>query len=60
VARTDQERLRKIFRRNIPMARSPRHGTILIYGMMKLQQLIKYRRGHWPDRAIGPTVPDGI
>ncbi len=32
----------------------------LIYGMMKLQQLIKDRRGHWPERAIGPTVPDGI
>ena len=27
--------------------------------MMKLQQLIKDRRGHWPERAIGPTVPDG-
>jgi hypothetical protein len=27
---------------------------------MKLQQLIKDRRGHWPERAIGPTVPDGI
>jgi NADH-quinone oxidoreductase subunit B len=32
----------------------------LIYGMMKLQQLIKDRRGHWPERAIGPTVPDGV
>src|SRR5205823_6686474 len=32
----------------------------LIYGMMKLQQLIKDRRGHWPERAIGPTVPAGI
>ena len=32
----------------------------LIYGMMKLQQLIKDRRGHWPERAVGPTVPDGI
>jgi NADH-quinone oxidoreductase subunit B len=29
----------------------------LIYGMMKLQQLVKDRRGHWPDRPIGPTVP---
>jgi len=28
--------------------------------MMKLQQLIKDRRGHWPERAIGPTVPEGI
>jgi NADH-quinone oxidoreductase subunit B len=32
----------------------------LIYGMMKLQQLIKDRRGHWPERAIGPSVPDGV
>jgi NADH-quinone oxidoreductase subunit B len=32
----------------------------LIYGMMKLQQLIKDRRGHWPERSIGPTVPEGV
>jgi NADH-quinone oxidoreductase subunit B len=32
----------------------------LIYGMMKLQQLVKDRRGHWPDRAIGPTVPTDV
>jgi len=32
----------------------------LIYGMMKLQQLVKDRRGHWPERAIGPTVPEGV
>ena len=32
----------------------------LIYGMMKLQQLIKDRRGQWPERAVGPTVPEGI
>jgi NADH-quinone oxidoreductase subunit B len=32
----------------------------LIYGMMKLQQLILDRRGHWPERSIGPTVPAGI
>ena len=32
----------------------------LIYGMMKLQQWIKDRRGHGPERAIGPTVPAGI
>ncbi len=32
----------------------------LIYGMMKLQQLIKERRGHWSERSIGPTVPEGI
>src|SRR5438270_4378245 len=24
----------------------------LIFGMMKLQQLIKDRRGHWPERAV--------
>ena len=29
----------------------------LMYGMMKLQQLVKERRGHWPERSIGPTVP---
>ena len=32
----------------------------LIYGMMRLQQLVLERRGHWPERAIGPTVPDGV
>ena len=32
----------------------------LIYGMMKLQQLVKDRRGHWPERAIGPTVPEQV
>jgi NADH-quinone oxidoreductase subunit B len=32
----------------------------LIYGMMKLQQLIVDRRGHWNERAVGPTVPDGV
>ena len=32
----------------------------LIYGMMKLQQLVKDRRGHWPERPIGPTVPEGV
>jgi NADH-quinone oxidoreductase subunit B len=32
----------------------------LIYGMMKLQQLVKDRRGHWPDRAVGPTVPEDV
>jgi NADH-quinone oxidoreductase subunit B len=32
----------------------------LIFGMMKLQQLVKDRRGHWPERKIGPTVPEGI
>jgi NADH-quinone oxidoreductase subunit B len=29
----------------------------LIFGMMKLQQRIKDRRGHWPERPIGPVVP---
>jgi NADH-quinone oxidoreductase subunit B len=32
----------------------------LIFGMMKLQQLVKDRRGHWPERAIGPTVPQDV
>jgi NADH-quinone oxidoreductase subunit B len=32
----------------------------LIYGMMRLQQLIKDRRGHWPERPIGPTVPEDV
>jgi NADH-quinone oxidoreductase subunit B len=32
----------------------------LIYGMMKLQQLIRERRGHWPERQVGPTVPAGV
>ncbi len=29
----------------------------LIYGMLKLQQLIRERRGDWAERAVGPTVP---
>jgi len=32
----------------------------LIYGMMQLGQLVKDRRGHWPERPIGPNVPDKI
>jgi len=32
----------------------------LIYGMMKLQKLVVDRRGHWPERKIGPTVPAGL
>jgi NADH-quinone oxidoreductase subunit B len=32
----------------------------LIYGMMRLQQVIKDRRGHWPERAVGPSVPEGV
>jgi NADH-quinone oxidoreductase subunit B len=29
----------------------------LIYGMMKLAQLVKERRGEWHERPIGPSVP---
>ena len=29
----------------------------LIFGMMKLQQLIKDRRGRWAERTVGPNVP---
>jgi NADH-quinone oxidoreductase subunit B len=32
----------------------------LIYGMLKLQQLIMERRGHWTERPIGPSVPAGV
>jgi NADH-quinone oxidoreductase subunit B len=32
----------------------------LIYGMMKLGQLVKERRGHWPDRPIAPNVPEDV
>jgi NADH-quinone oxidoreductase subunit B len=32
----------------------------LIYGMLKLQQLILERRGRWPERRVGPVVPDGV
>ena len=32
----------------------------LMFGMLKLQQLIKDRRGQWPDRAVGPTVPGDV
>ena len=32
----------------------------LIYGMMKLGQLVKERRGHWPEHPIGPTVPEDV
>ncbi len=32
----------------------------LIYGMMKLQQLVLQRRGQWQERAIGPTVPKDV
>ena len=32
----------------------------LIYGMMKLQQLVKEQRGHWNERPIGPNVPQDV
>jgi NADH-quinone oxidoreductase subunit B len=32
----------------------------LIYGMMQLGEIVKDQRGHWPDRRIGPTVPDEV
>ncbi len=38
----------------------PPRPEALIYAMMKLQKLIRDRRGHWPERAIGPNVPEGI
>ena len=32
----------------------------LIYGMMKLGQLVKERRGHWPEHPIGRNVPQDV
>ena len=32
----------------------------LIFGMLKLAQLVKERRGHWAERRIGPSVPDEV
>ena len=32
----------------------------LIYGMMKLGQLVKERRGSWPDREVAPNVPADV
>ena len=32
----------------------------LIYGMLKLHQLILERRGTWAERRVGPTVPAGV
>jgi len=32
----------------------------LIFGMMKLQQLVKERRGKWQERAVGPNVPEAV
>jgi NADH-quinone oxidoreductase subunit B len=38
----------------------PPRPEALIHAFLILQQMIKDRRGHWPERAIGPTVPDGV
>jgi len=38
----------------------PPRPEALIFGFLQLQQLIKDRRGRWRDRAIGPTVPEGV
>jgi NADH-quinone oxidoreductase subunit B len=32
----------------------------LIYGMLRLQQLILERRGTWAQRRVGPSVPAGV
>jgi NADH-quinone oxidoreductase subunit B len=32
----------------------------LIYGMMRLQQLVKAQRGKWGEQPVGPTVPEGV
>jgi NADH-quinone oxidoreductase subunit B len=32
----------------------------LIYGMLKLQQLVLERRGKWKERRVGPAVPEGV
>jgi NADH-quinone oxidoreductase subunit B len=32
----------------------------LIYGMLKLQQLVLERRGRWAERRVGPSVPAGV
>jgi Ni,Fe-hydrogenase III small subunit len=41
-----------------PAARPRPEG--LIYGMLKLQQLILERRGTWAERRVGPSVPAGV
>ena len=38
----------------------PPRPEALLSAFLQLQQLIKDRRGHWPDRAIGPNVPEGV
>jgi NADH-quinone oxidoreductase subunit B len=45
---------------DVYVAGCPPRPEGLIFAMLKLQQLIKDRRGHWPERAIGPTVPEGV
>ncbi len=32
----------------------------LIYAMMKLQELVKDRRGQWERRRVGPSVPEKV
>ena len=32
----------------------------LIYGMMKLGQLVKERRGHWDEHRVAPNVPRDV
>ena len=32
----------------------------LIYGMMKLGQLVKERRGHWDEHRVAPSVPKDV
>jgi NADH-quinone oxidoreductase subunit B len=45
---------------DVYVAGCPPRPEGLIYAFLRLQQLIKDRRGQWADRAIGPTVPDKI